>query len=78
MPGRRGGAYLGPMNLERRKSGSLDRIDDWALVAVAVVGVIFALKIIGWVIGTVLFAVKVAIVVAVVAFVWRLITHRKN
>ena len=66
------------MNLERRKSGSLDRIDDSALVAVAVVGVIFALKILGWVIGTVLFAVKIAIIVAVVAGVWRLVNHRKH
>ena len=67
------------MNLERRKTGSqLDRLDNWALVAVAVVGAIFALKVLGWVIGTIMFAAKIAVVVAVAAFVWRLVAGRRD
>lgn len=69
------------MDLERRSTKSqLDRIDNWALVAVGVVGVILALKVLGWVlgalVGTIVLAVQVAVVVAVAAFVWRLVSRR--
>ena len=64
------------MELERRRSSGLDRLDDVALVVVAVLGALFALRILGWVIGTVLFVVKVAVVAAIAFVVLRLVARR--
>jgi hypothetical protein len=64
------------MELERRRSSGLDRLDDLALVVVAVVGALFALKVLGWVIGTVLFVVKVAVIATIAFVLLRLIARR--
>ena len=68
--------YGDVMELERRRSSGLDRLDDLALVVVAVVGALFALKVLGWVIGTVLFVVKVAVVAAIAFVLLRLVARR--
>jgi Flp pilus assembly protein TadB len=66
------------MELERRRSSGLDRLDDALLVVVAVVGALFALKVVGWVIGTVLFVVKVAVVAAIAFVALRVVSRRQR
>lgn len=69
--------YVAAMLPERRRS-ALAKLDDVALVAVAVVGVLLLLKVLGFLLGTILLAVKVAIVVAVAAAVWRAVAGRRT
>ena len=68
--------YGDAMELERRRSSGLDRLDDVALVVVAVVAALFALKVLGWVIGTVLFVVKLAVVATIAFVLLRLVARR--
>jgi hypothetical protein len=53
-------------------------LDTWLLVAVAIVVAVFALQILSWIVGTVLFLVKVALVAGVVAVAVRIASGRKE
>lgn len=66
------------MELERRRSSGLDRLDDALLIVVAVVGALFALKVLGWIIGTVLFVIKVAVVAAIAFVALRIVSRRQR
>ena len=57
------------MAIEKRKGSSLAVLDTAALVFVAIIAGVVVLKVLGWIVGTVLFFVKIAVVALVIAAV---------
>lgn len=57
--------------IEKRKGATLAVLDTAALVVVALLAGFLALKVLGWILGTVLFVVKVAVVALVIAVALR-------
>lgn len=62
------------MAIEKRKGSSLAVLDTAALVFVGLLAAFLAFKVVGWVLGTVLFVVKLALVALVVAVVIRAVS----
>jgi len=60
------------------RRSTLDILDTWLLVAVAIVVAVFALQILSWIVGTVLFLVKVAVAALVVAVAVRVASGRRE
>jgi hypothetical protein len=60
------------------RRSTLDVLDTWLLVAVGIVVAVFALQILSWIVGTVLFLVKVALVAGVIAVAVRVASGRKE
>jgi hypothetical protein len=63
-------------SLERRRS-TLDRLDDALLVVVALVGVVIAFTVIGWLVHTVVFFLKLALLAVFVGLIARFVAHRR-
>lgn len=60
------------------RRSTLDLLDTWLLVAVAIVVGVIALQILSWIVGTVLFLVKVALVAGVIAVAVRIASGRRE
>jgi hypothetical protein len=63
-------------SLERRRS-ALDRLDDGLLVVVALVGVVVAFMVVGWIVDTVVFFVKLALVAVFIGLIARFVLRRQ-
>ena len=59
---------------ERRRSTTIDRLDNAVLVVAVQVAANLALKLLGWVVGTVFFFIKLLVVAAVLYGAVRLAT----
>ncbi|MGI8791976.1 MAG: hypothetical protein ACR2H3_02155 [Acidimicrobiales bacterium] len=57
------------MPIEKRKGSSLAVADTAVLVFAVVVAGFIALKVLGWIVGTVIFLVKVAVFAVIVAVI---------
>jgi len=62
-------------SLQRRRS-TLSKLDDGLLIAVVVVGAVFALAVAGLVVHTLFFLLKVAVVGLVIGLVVRAVNRR--
>jgi hypothetical protein len=63
-------------SLERRRS-VLDRLDDGLLVVVALVGVVVAFMVVGWIVDTIVFFVKLALVAVFIGLIARFVMRRQ-
>jgi hypothetical protein len=70
-------AYPLTMTLPERTRSTLSKVDDVALIAVAVVVGLILFKILGWIVGTLLFFVKLAVTVAVIYAIVRLASRSR-
>ena len=66
------------VSLERRRISALSRLDDGLLIVVAVVGVIMALAVLGWIIHIAAAILKIAVLAAVFGLVFRVVTARRG
>ena len=70
-------AYRSGVNLERKSSSTLSRMDDGLLVVVAIIGVVIALSIFGFVVHLFALLFKVAILAAVAGLVFKAVSRRR-
>ena len=60
------------------RRSTLDVIDNWLLIVVAIIAAVFVWNILGWVFGVVAFLIKVAVVAAVIAVGMRIASGRRE
>ena len=65
-------------DLERRRGGALQSVDNVLLVVVAVVAVLVVLKVVGFIAGTIFFFVKLLIGAAIVYALLRLVSRSRR
>ena len=65
-------------DLERRRGGALQSVDNALLVVVAVVAVLVVLKVVGFIAGTIFFFVKLLIGAAIVYALLRLVSRSRR
>lgn len=63
---------------DRRRRSTVDVLDDALLVVVAVGVGLVLLKVLGWIVGGVLFLIKVALIAAVAYVAIRFVSRRKD
>lgn len=63
---------------DRRRRSTVDVLDDALLVVVAVGVGLVLLKVLGWIVGGVLFLIKVGIIAAIAYVAIRFVSRRKD